>query len=185
MKLPLKEIIQGGLELDFELSTEALNSRSEKPLDEKATDQSLSEAEYLFTEPASCSIKVEKDGETVYLQGQVKTQFSTHCSRCAEEAISGVSSPVKLQFKPKSFGAALGQEDEDLEISYYQGTEINLSEPLADMVMLQLPFSVLCSESCQGLCSKCGINLNRGTCECEEDQKPEGPLAILKSVKIQ
>ena len=109
MKLPLNEIIECGLELDFELSKEALNKRSEKPLAEQSTDQSLSDAaEYLFTEPANCSIKVNKDGETVYLEGQVKTQFSTQCSRCAEEAISSVSSPVKLQFKPKSYGAALG-----------------------------------------------------------------------------
>ena len=153
---------------------------------EQATDQSLSDAaEYLFTEPANCSIKVNKDGETVYLEGQVKTQFSTQCSRCAEEAISSVSSPVKLQFKPKSYGAALGEEDEDLEISYYEGTDIDLSDPLVDMVMLQLPFSVLCSESCQGLCSKCGINLNNAKCDCEVDEKPEGPFAMLKSVKIQ
>jgi uncharacterized protein len=79
----------------------------------------------------------------------------------------------------------LGEEDEDLEISYYEGTDIDLSDPLADMVMLQLPFSVLCSESCLGLCSKCGINLNNAKCDCEEDKKPEGPFAMLKSVKIQ
>jgi len=185
MKLPLKEIVQGGLELDFQLPKETLNTRSVRPLAEKATGKTGAEADYVFTDSAKCSIKVNREGETVYLTGQVQASFSTQCSRCAEAAVSQVSSPVKLQFKPKSFGAAVGEEDEDLEISYYQGKELDLGEPIADFVMLQLPFSVLCSEGCKGLCSSCGVNLNLNTCDCVLEEEVEGPFAILKSVKIQ
>jgi len=28
----------------------------------------------------------------------------------------------------------------------------------------------LCNEDCKGLCYKCGIDLNKNTCDCKENQ---------------
>jgi uncharacterized protein len=53
-----------------------------------------------------------------------------------------------------------------------------------EQVLLQIPPSPLCAEQCQGLCPKCGKDLNEGDCGC--DRTVVDPRwAALKGIQLQ
>ena len=45
---------------------------------------------------------------------------------------------------------------------------------------MELPISFICKDDCEGLCHKCGKNLNEGTCDCEDDDI-DPRMAVLKN----
>jgi uncharacterized protein len=49
-------------------------------------------------------------------------------------------------------------------------------------IVLNAPSKYLCKEECEGLCPRCGANLNREACRCsheDEGPQPHGGLAKL------
>ena len=58
---------------------------------------------------------------------------------------------------------------------------VDLDELVLTDVVLELPMVMLCKEDCKGLCSKCGANLNHGTCSCKEETG-DPRLAVLKQL---
>ena len=64
-----------------------------------------------------------------------------------------------------------------------------LDEPLIDIfyvlqqqVYLALPDKKICKPECQGLCPKCGANLNEERCKCSTTPE-SSPFAVLKKLK--
>jgi uncharacterized protein len=66
----------------------------------------------------------------------------------------------------------------DFEISLNKNLRLNYpaskSEPVIDLdpdirqeIILDYPMKPLCKPNCQGLCPKCGKNLNEGKCDCK------------------
>jgi uncharacterized protein len=82
----------------------------------------------------------------------------------------------------------MGEEKEltaaDLDFEYYEGEVIDLDEVIFEQVVLQVPMKPLCSESCRGLCPHCGVNLNKTTCNCQNEVIDER-LAVLKRIKLE
>jgi uncharacterized protein len=68
-------------------------------------------------------------------------------------------------------------------VDYYTGEVVNLENILREQVLLTLPLKPLCSETCQGICPRCGADLNRETCQCSEEES-DSPFAILKNIKL-
>jgi len=57
---------------------------------------------------------------------------------------------------------------DDMEYIFYEGDQIDVEKILSEQVNLFIPTNPICSSQCRGICPTCGINLNRGTCNCEE-----------------
>ena len=51
-----------------------------------------------------------------------------------------------------------------------EGDTVDLTDLLIKDIISSLPIQALCSEDCKGLCQKCGVNLNRETCDCDKEQ---------------
>ena len=112
--------------------------------------------------------------------GDVRLSIETPCSRCVE--------PVKIELNPQvalvlSPGDKIGEQDINLEHETYQGDEIDLSDSIREQVAISMPVKVVCSDNCAGLCTTCGVNLNKDSCECDKDQI-DPRFAILKDLKI-
>ena len=45
--------------------------------------------------------------------------------------------------------------------------QIDLEQPLRDLVVPDLPIVPLCDPDCLGLCPSCGANRNEGHCGCD------------------
>ena len=112
---------------------------------------------------------VRKDGRRVRLTGRIRTVLDVDCGRCLEPYPVPVNEPFDLLFLPASENA--GEEEreveaDDLGVSFYQDEAINLRDVVREQLYLALPMKPLCREDCRGLCPVCGINRNRGTCDC-------------------
>ena len=71
----------------------------------------------------------------------------------------------------------------DLDITYLSHDYIDLSEVITEQLQLQVPFQPLCQETCKGICSDCGTDLNLGRCACAKI-KNSHPFSVLRDFKI-
>lgn len=59
--------------------------------------------------------------------------------------------------------------DKDMQLSYALESSdvfIDLKPNIREEIILDYPIKPLCSNSCKGLCLKCGNNKNEGGCNC-------------------
>lgn len=74
-------------------------------------------------------------------------------------------------------------EGKDLDITYLSHEYIELGDVLAEQLQLQVPFQPLCKETCLGMCSNCGADLNSGKCACSKI-KVTTPFSVLRDIKL-
>ena len=106
---------------------------------------------------------VEKAPDTLIFRGQLATEIERTCGRCLTTA-------------PSPF-------DELFEFFYeIEGKEeIDTTDDIREVLLLDHPLSFVCRESCKGLCPHCGINLNELQCDCEKKAGSKS-FASLKEI---
>jgi len=115
-----------------------------------------------------------RDGGVIRFHGSVSTSVRMECARCLDEfdlEVTGDFSFVARQLrKGEDLTEFPGYEDDDDETRLiYVGHEenaIDITEFVRDALILSIPLKPVCSDSCRGLCSSCGVNLNEETCSC-------------------
>ena len=67
------------------------------------------------------------------------------------------------------------------ESSFIQNKELDTDKLLHNEVLINWPMRVLCKEDCKGICSRCGANLNQGSCVCDTaDLDPR--MAVISDI---
>jgi uncharacterized protein len=129
---------------------------------------------------------LETSGDDVLLRGDLRGTLETHCGRCLEAARVAVDLPVTVTFVEK--GAAGDRDvesDDDDDIVFFEGGEIDLGAEVRDEILLAMPLNPLCQEGCLGLCAVCGGNRNNAPCDCEERQRAvTSKLSALGRIKL-
>ena len=139
---------------------------------------------YRVAEPVELEFDLHKDKDRFRLEGKVRTVLELSCSRCLEPFRLPVDAAVNLRYLPASDQSSDDEQEvaeEDVDISFYQDDQIDLTGLLREQFYLALPMKPLCRDDCRGLCPQCGVNRNTGTCDCEtgwEDPR----LAPLKGL---
>ncbi|MDO9514837.1 MAG: DUF177 domain-containing protein, partial [Syntrophales bacterium] len=128
---------------------------------------------------------VEKVLKNVSIEGRIEAEGGLECCRCLER----FDFPVEIEFK-YVLTPAEGLEEDELELTYedleygrYNGDVIDLGQLVVEQIILQVPIKPLCNDSCGGLCSTCGINLNIQKCN-HNTQQEISPFAALKNFKV-
>jgi uncharacterized protein len=131
------------------------------------------------------SATLKRIRQTLYLEGNLRTEVEMDCSRCLEAARLPISAPFKYILTPAQAEHPEEQElnAEDLDFIYYQDDLIDLDPLVAEQILLQIPMKVLCREDCRGLCPHCGISLNQHSCQCHAE-RIDSRLAVLKKLKV-
>ena len=126
-----------------------------------------------FQDPAwkldNLSLTVDKDGDAVFVKGQLVARVPQHCSRCLEPYTETVEPQVDARFVPNPRAHAEERElgADDLETDTYDNGVVDLTTLLETETTLLLPMKPLCRENCRGLCPVCGGNRNVTDCRCE------------------
>jgi len=136
------------------------------------------------TGPVRSVVVLKRNGEDrVLLEGEIQATISLTCDRCLENYDLSLDSNFALDLE---YAASSGLETPEHECSPVEMDMIYLQEPVIDVfeilqqqIFLIIPEKHLCSESCKGLCPRCGVNLNEETCNCRTEMK-SSPFAILK-----
>ena len=131
-------------------------------------------------------VALTNTGEGILVTGIVRGQATTPCDRCLEPAsldIAGEISCYYLHEEPE----VDDEDDEEYGLISDEGT-IDIAQAIQGAVAMDLPFVVLCSEDCKGLCPTCGCNLNEETCDCAKNAQaavdPMSPFAALASFQV-
>jgi len=150
MKVDISEILKvNGASLDVEME-ELLDDFDE--LDE-----------FVFDTPVKVKCRLTNIGGIVKMDGHLKVDYKVKCSRCLKDIQSSLEAELKEEF------AQEGQTEDD-DIYVYSDKVIVLDKVLKDNIILNLPAKQICKEDCKGLCPKCGIDLNIGRCNCNEEK---------------
>ena len=117
--------------------------------------------------------------DELWLSGEIAGNALLECRRCLEPTSTPVRAHFQnlLRYQPGAEGLQIVEEDEE-EIFVFGNPNLDLSPFLSEAFLLEVPYTTLCKEDCQGLCPVCGVNRNKTNCGHTEE-KP-GKLSGLK-----
>jgi uncharacterized protein len=124
-----------------------------------------------ITRPIIAKVDISKAGERFVLEGSIAGAVKVVCDRCLNSFEKDVKADFKLFFTPPArydTKAEIELLEEDMEIGFINGEEINLDNIFREQIYLSLPIKNLCKEDCRGLCPGCGVDLNIQNCQCKK-----------------
>ncbi len=174
MKLRVEDITAEAKELFFDEPEADLN---------RILDQGPVK-EFRINGPVNVMLSYYRAGTDIFFTGELRAATWAVCARCAEEFAAHSERSFRFVLTPKVVGGdeEIGFREEDLELSVYDGDEIDLSPLIREQVLLSLPTRPLCADECRGLCPRCGANLNHVQCGCALE-RPDPRLGVLHSLK--
>ena len=129
-----------------------------------------------FPTPVHVKGMVDGAGSVVLLRMTVEYTYNGQCDCCL--------TPVHRDgsFTAEHVLVTSTEEDSD-DLVVVDQFMLDLDELVADDIWMELPSKCLCKPDCQGLCPKCGKNLNEGPCGCsgkETDPRLAALAALLE-----
>jgi len=126
-------------------------------------------------------------GDDIFLNGNVVTCVIASCSRCLDTLSFPIDSDFKSHFISSSDSDLSKNEVElstsDIDTEVYENQQIDLTQSVRDGILLAVPVICLCADSCKGICSQCGKNLNQGLCNCLNESFVDPRLESLSAFK--
>ena len=105
--------------------------------------------ELRFTTSIEVTAHFQKEKETVWVKVSAAGNQEMVCDRCLETFTKDYN----------------GQFDFDYSVK--DQVVLDITDDIRQEILLSYPVKFLCRENCEGLCSKCGKNLNGGPCSCQ------------------
>lgn len=151
---------------------------------------------YTSCGPVYATVEANYTGERILARVSVRAEFSLPCSRCLAETGVAILGDLRYLFSLRSSGrenreknpdeepGSAGDEDGDVDVipvDSFQG-ELDLSQYMWEVLLLNLPERATCRDDCRGLCPVCGQNRNEADCGCTEDNT-DPRFAILRDLE--
>lgn len=114
-------------------------------------------------------------GDTVGIEASAAAKVVSRCARCLEEVVLPLTAEMDVEFTRQP-------DPENPDQYVFEGFTLDLTDAVRDALVLELPLRFLCRADCKGLCSRCGVNLNTGSCTCQEGIDEMNPFAALRSI---
>ena len=105
-------------------------------------------------------------GELV-VRGTLAAELELRCARCAEFFSTTVAVSDFLRAYPAPKGI----------------DSVDITEDLREEILLHVPAFAVCSADCKGMCPQCGVNLNKGSCDCKTEEGPT-PWSALDNLSL-
>ncbi len=123
--------------------------------------------------------------QDIRIVGKYATRIGTRCARCLEPVEHPLEGSFDLLYRPTGVdfrAPEVSISEAETEIGYYRGEGMLLEDVLREQILLSLPARSTCSESCKGLCPRCGRNLNLESCNCP-GPPPDTRWAALEEIR--
>lgn len=126
-----------------------------------------------FKDPVVFNGKLQNIGGILKLIGSLKVSYFTKCYKCLNDMKREVVIPVREDF-------IHAEKAEDSEAYTYEGNYVSIDKVMKDNIVLNLPMKEACSDSCKGLCPRCGADLNKMDCGCSREEEFSPKMEKLK-----
>ncbi len=110
---------------------------------------------------------MDKSHHQIILDCSIKATAKLTCDRCGTEFEDNLENEFKLFFlfdQPNDY-----EDNDDVFYLTPEQDKLELDHSVRDYTILSVPLKLLCKEDCKGLCAKCGTNLNKESCNCENE----------------
>ena len=131
---------------------------------------------YPVSEPVVAEGTVRNTAGVMMMSGSIRTCIHGICDRCASSFDRDVTIPIEVVLVTE----LADEENEDEWVFPLEGDSADLDDIVRTVFVLNLDSKLLCKEDCQGLCHRCGKNLNDGPCSCQKELDPR--FAALKQL---
>jgi uncharacterized protein len=136
----------------------------------------LDDADVRVLEPVRGRIRLTRDHAGILVEGHLSTRLGLACARCLEPAEADVSVDIAEEFRPTVYipgGPPVADPEEvDPEARIDEFHVLDLGEVVRQALEVAVPLHPLCRPDCAGLCPTCGVDRNRGSCDCEPAPDP-------------
>ena len=132
--------------------------------------------EFPIIEKAPIELRIaNRDGSKLLITGTVDFAASIPCSRCLEEVPTRIHFDIEKEFRLEN---SVIHDEEMEEIDYLIGFDLDIDRLIYGEILVNWPMKVLCKEDCKGICKVCGMNLNKGDCNCQKTELDPRMAAI-------
>ena len=146
------------------------------------SDIGLMGEDFKTVSPVHSHIQFLRHNQNIYTKAQFSTSLVVECRRCIESLETEIVADVEFQFCQVDDPEKMDSRLVDAGERHYSGEVIDLSEDANQGLVLEIPAWPLCSESCKGLCSSCGTNLNANECDCNDASESSSPFSALSNL---
>ena len=119
-------------------------------------------------EPVLASGSVRNTAGVLVMTGEISTTIHGVCDRCAADFTKDVEFPIDVVLVKE----LANEENEDEWVFPLEGDSADLEDIIRTVFVLNMDSKLLCKPDCQGLCCRCGKNLNDGPCGCQKELDP-------------
>lgn len=155
MKIPILHLTDGIHRFEDTINTESLNFKRQD----------------IYRTPLQIAVELNKFSQNIQCRIEIKSTASYQCDRCLKAFEAPVDTQKKLLFH---IGPDRLETNEDDVVHVDKETvEVDLNNDIVEQLLLILPIKTICRKDCKGLCSGCGVDLNKEECQCGE--KPIDP----------
>ena len=123
---------------------------------------------YPVSEPVLASGTVRNTAGVLVMKGTLTTCLHGVCDRCASE----FDQPVEIPMDVVLVRELANEENEDEWVFPLIEDSADLEDIVRTVFVLNMDSKLLCKPDCQGLCCRCGKNLNEGKCDCQKELDP-------------
>ncbi len=118
--------------------------------------------------PLRIDLDAERRGDQITVNGEIRVETVTPCSRCAAPVTGSLSASLLVFADRRGSDSARDEAAlaEEGSVLYHDGIELDLGEAIREAVILEVPQTTLCRPDCRGLCPNCGQDLNESECAC-------------------
>lgn len=124
-----------------------------------------------FVSPPVAEGVVKNNAGALELTGSISAKLECACDRCGESFVLDKNIELAVPL------AAELVDEENPDIFPLEGNGLDLDDVLETCFILNMDTKFLCREDCEGLCERCGANLNHGACTCKPEIDPR--MAVL------
>ena len=133
--------------------------------------------DYPILEKTPVELEITNTGNKVLeLKGIGSVTVGIPCDRCLEQVAVKIPYEIEQKLDMKKSDTERVQDLD--ENDYLTGMDLDVDQLVYLEVLMSWPLKVLCREDCKGICSRCGKNLNKGSCGCAEEPKDPRMAAI-------
>jgi uncharacterized protein len=150
LRYKIRDIPPGGLAAELPISKELF----EMALEGTAADLSRCHA--------TLRVEISKDERDVlFMRGRLLGRLGLACGRCLAPAEFSLDIPLRMTFTAEEEEADESNDPlDDVDFGHHDGETLDLEPAVRELLILTVPISPLCKESCAGLCPVCGANRN-------------------------
>jgi uncharacterized protein len=147
--------------------------------------QGEEEPEVRLASPPEGEIFLQRTSQGIEVRGTIRTAVALPCARCLKECIVPVVAEFKESFILERYAPDEQDKEllhDDLDVSFLPEEGIELKDIVGEQIWLNIPMKPLCHDSCKGLCTVCGTDLNSQECGCDRHEI-DPRFAALQSLK--